>query len=203
MATPKNLDQPSSVKTNKQTRFKKCVSGNPSGRPKSIHSAEALRQQILAGTPKLIDMLFQQAYEDNGKVIKLLLERAVPIVKPQFMPISIQLDGDSLASQLSSLFNSAAQGKISIETALELSRIAEIALSATTQQAALSPEKLELIDGGENIQVTNLPSHQAISITLPQLHAGQIQIAQHPSRRKLVCCGRRWGEKLFSDPPKY
>jgi len=34
-------------------------------------------------------------------------------------------------------------------------------------------------------------------ITLPPLHAGQIRIATHPSRRKLVCCGRRWGKSYL------
>ena len=35
-------------------------------------------------------------------------------------------------------------------------------------------------------------------ITLPPLHAGQAQIAAHPSRYKLVCCGRRWGKSYLA-----
>jgi len=43
------------------------------------------------------------------------------------------------------------------------------------------------------------PSHFYINnkIELPKLHAGQIEIARHPSRRKVVCCGRRWGKSYL------
>lgn len=35
-------------------------------------------------------------------------------------------------------------------------------------------------------------------IALPLLHPGQAQIATHPSRYKLVCCGRRWGKSYLA-----
>lgn len=39
---------------------------------------------------------------------------------------------------------------------------------------------------------------EPITVTLPPLHAGQMAIAKHPARFKVVCCGRRWGKTLLA-----
>ncbi len=49
------------------------------------------------------------------------------------------------------------------------------------------------------MKIRKRPNHFYINniIELPKLHAGQIEIARHPSRRKLICCGRRWGKSYL------
>lgn len=37
-----------------------------------------------------------------------------------------------------------------------------------------------------------------MQITLPPLHPRQMEIAKHPARFKVVCCGRRWGKTLLA-----
>ena len=37
-----------------------------------------------------------------------------------------------------------------------------------------------------------------MNITLPPLHPRQAEIAQHPARFRVVCCGRRWGKTRLS-----
>jgi len=116
-------------KTNKQTRFKKGVSGNSAGRPKRSTSAEELRQQILTGAPDLISHLFAQAKKDDLQAAKLLLERVVPLLKPQSAPVAIALPEGDIASQVQFLLGAASLGQISVETAMDLAHIAQIALS--------------------------------------------------------------------------
>ena len=36
-----------------------------------------------------------------------------------------------------------------------------------------------------------------VTVDLPTLHDSQRQIAQHPARFKVVCCGRRWGKTML------
>ena len=33
-----------------------------------------------------------------------------------------------------------------------------------------------------------------LTVSLPPLHAGQREVAQHPARFKVLSCGRRWGK---------
>ena len=159
-----------SKKTNEHTRFKKGVSGNPAGRPKRTTNVEELRQQILTGTPELINHLFAQAYQGDLQAAKLLLERVLPVVKPQSAPIAIQIPEGDIASQVQFLFRAASLGQISMESATELAHIAQIALSVRGDTAIDLPLEEDLeIDHAAYCSHTpyppNLISESGITVT--------------------------------------
>jgi len=144
----RNSKSQASKKTNAATRFKKGVSGNPAGRPKRVGNAIELRNQILTGLPDLIEYLFEKAHKGDMQAAKLLLERALPPIKPQPPPITLQVPNEDVASQVQFLFASASQGQIPVETATQLAQIAQVALSLSITQSAandsLSNNDLEM-----------------------------------------------------------
>ena len=143
-------------KTNKQTRFKKGVSANPAGRPKRTTRVDELRQQILTGAPDLISNLFAQAKKGDLQVAKLLLERVLPPLKPQSAPVAIDLPEGDIASQVQFLLRVASLGQISIETAMDLAHIAQIALSLLDSVSIDLPS-----DGNPEIENVANCSHAA------------------------------------------
>jgi Family of unknown function (DUF5681) len=146
--TNQNRKPQASKKTNAATRFKKGVSGNPAGRPKRVGNAIELRNQILTDLPDLIEYLFEKAHKGDMQAAKLLLERALPPIKPQPPPVTLHIPNEDIASQVQFLFAAASQGQIPAETATQLAQIAQVALSLSIAQSAandsLSNKDLEI-----------------------------------------------------------
>ena len=103
------------------SRWKKGTSGNLAGRPKGSTTAAHLREAIAEHMEEIINALVQQAKAGDVMAAKLLLERAVPVLRPVEppTPIVINLAG-SKAEQSAAIIEAVADGQININQAKEL-----------------------------------------------------------------------------------
>jgi hypothetical protein len=101
--------------------FKKGISGNPSGRPKGNNKVLALRQQIIAELPEIIETLLLQAKNGDPAAIKLLLDRAMPALRPQSEPVSFTIAAnDGLAGIGQSIIDSVSRAEIPADIGAQL-----------------------------------------------------------------------------------
>lgn len=76
-------------------KFQPGTSGNPAGRTPGATTWQArMRKQITAMVPEIIDRLREQAASGDTTAAKLLLERALPVLKSVDAPAPINLPPD-------------------------------------------------------------------------------------------------------------
>ena len=92
-------------------KFKPGQSGNPKGRPKNKTPATILRKSIIDDMPEIIKTLVALAKGGDVAAAKILLDRCVPALKPQAMPISLPVNG-SLAEQGGEIIRATMDGQI-------------------------------------------------------------------------------------------
>ena len=92
-------------------KFKPGQSGNPKGRPKNKTPATILRKSIIDDMPEIIKTLVALAKGGDVAAAKILLDRCVPALKPQAMPICLPVNG-SLAEQGKEIVKAAMAGQI-------------------------------------------------------------------------------------------
>ena len=94
--------------------FQKGQSGNPKGRPKAHKNCQRLRDLIGAHAETIIEKLLLAAVNDGDvQAAKLLLERAIPPIKPVELPTPLPLPPDaSLADQGRAVVLALASGKL-------------------------------------------------------------------------------------------
>ena len=69
--------------------FNKGQSGNPKGRPKGTSQAAKLRQAIEGDLSDIITALVESAKAGDTSAAKLLLDRAIPALRPQQQAVII------------------------------------------------------------------------------------------------------------------
>lgn len=74
-------------------RFKPGESGNPHGRPRLDQTQCAIRAQIKAAAPAVVDRLITAAIGGDVGASKILLERVVPALRPLDSLIRLDLTG--------------------------------------------------------------------------------------------------------------
>ena len=81
-------------KRNKDGTFKKgAASPNPKGRTPGKTAAALLRKSIETEANDIIKVLVKQAKDGDTQAAKILLDRTVPSLKPQALPINIPIGG--------------------------------------------------------------------------------------------------------------
>jgi hypothetical protein len=117
----------------KRGRWKPGESGNPAGRSKNSGKLGALREALIAQTPEILRKLIEQAKNGDVASAKLILERAIPILRPEAMPVPLALTGSTLSAQGRALLAAVSNGDVSVENAREamaalqaLSKIIEV-----------------------------------------------------------------------------
>lgn len=74
--------------------FAKGQSGNPQGRPPRTDTERAQREAIRAALPGIIETLVELAKSGDTEAARLLMDRALPALKPQDQAVNLPLGSD-------------------------------------------------------------------------------------------------------------
>lgn len=108
----------------KSTLWKKGQSGNPAGRKAGSGIIGELRQQLQAAAPDIIIKLIENAKLGDPTSVRLVVERLIPLHKPQLPFINIDIPSDgSPVDRANALLNSALTGQISADQAAAIVNI--------------------------------------------------------------------------------
>lgn len=126
-------------------RWTKGVSGNPSGKPKGTKDWRSkLRKQIEDAAPDLVGRLIAEAEGGDVSAAKLLLDKVLPSLKPQSLPVNIDIPVGDEAASILAVFSAMAKGKVSPEDGNELVRaLATLSKVRETSEIIQRIEQLE------------------------------------------------------------
>ena len=110
--------------------WKPGQSGNRSGRPVGTGEVARLRAALAEHLPEVIDALIEAAKKGDTAAARLILERTIPALRPEEMPVTLEGFAGSRVEQISAVVQAIADGK------LDTSRGGRLIV-------ALTPEALE------------------------------------------------------------
>ena len=94
--------------------WKKGQSGNPAGRSKGAGQVAKLRATILGHVPEIIENLVVAALAGDTSAAKLLIERAIPVLKSVEEPVRLPMPADAaLADHGRAILAAAGAGALS------------------------------------------------------------------------------------------
>ena len=125
------------------TKFKPGQTGNPNGRPKDKTPATLLRKSIIGEMPEIINTLVGLAKGGDVAAAKVLLDRCVPALKPQSMPINLPVNG-TLAEQGGEIIRATLSGHISPDIGSQL--ITALANQAKIIEIDELTKRIELLE---------------------------------------------------------
>ncbi len=99
--------------------FKKGTSGNAAGRPVGTTAAGKIRAAIEKDSSTILKAIIDAAVLGDMAAAKILLDRLCPQLKPQALPITVQL-GDTLPETGSNIIFAMATGTIPPDIATQL-----------------------------------------------------------------------------------
>jgi hypothetical protein len=100
-------------------KFKKGISGNPSGRPAGQTPGAKLRTTIEANANEILQSVIDAAVDGDMAACKMLLDRITPTLKPQALPVSLVFQ-ESLALQGSEIIRATVSGQIAPDIGSQL-----------------------------------------------------------------------------------
>lgn len=103
--------------TKASARWLPGQSGNPAGRKPGTGSVQQLRRGIEESLPGIVQSLTNRALAGDVGAARLLLERAIPPLRPIEAPQTLHIDGDDLSGQARSIVALTASGEVSITQA--------------------------------------------------------------------------------------
>jgi hypothetical protein len=104
----------------KDGKWKPGQSGNPAGRPPGRGLAAQVREKLGEGLPDVIAAVKAKALEGDIGACRLWLERVSPPIKSEELPVSIDIDGDTLTDRAECVMRALAGGDISPAQAAQL-----------------------------------------------------------------------------------
>lgn len=109
------------TKRNNRGQFTGGASGNPAGRPSGSGQAAKLRRAIAEDMEAIITVLVKQAKSGDTAAAKLLLDRAIPAIKPQAQVVTVPgLDADDVSDRAKAALDAAGRGELPPDTAAQL-----------------------------------------------------------------------------------
>ena len=109
--------------TPRGSRWKPGQSGNPKGRPPRSGEptpAAKLREAIVEHAPAIVERLVEQAKSGDVSASRLLLERALPAMKPIEMPTALALEVGSLTESGRAVLAAICNGTIAVGAGAQL-----------------------------------------------------------------------------------
>jgi hypothetical protein len=108
----------------KSTLWEKGQSGNPAGRKPGSGIVGELRQQMQAAAPEIISKLIENAKLGDPTSVRLIVERLIPLHKPQLPLISVDIPNEgSPIDRANALLSSVLAGQISADQAAAIVNI--------------------------------------------------------------------------------
>jgi len=120
-------------------------SGNPSGRRPGTGKVAALREQINEAVPNIVKAMVERALDGDPAAARLLVERAIPALRPEERPVPVALPADApLADQGRAILAAAAAGELAPSQAVALlSGLSAMAKLVETDELAARVAALE------------------------------------------------------------
>jgi hypothetical protein len=125
-------------------RWKPGQSGNPLGRPIGTSTAAKLREAIEADLPAILDNVILSAKAGDIAAARLLLERAIPALKPVELPVQVEVKGDTLTDQGRAILAAVASGQVA---PMQGAALAYFSPSWTVFQADGGRDFIVVVDG--------------------------------------------------------
>jgi Family of unknown function (DUF5681) len=75
------------------SKFKEGESGNPSGRPPGLTTANKIRHEIQESLPSILETVVKAAQSGDMAACKLIMDRVCPTIKPVALPINQATNG--------------------------------------------------------------------------------------------------------------
>ena len=91
--------------------FQKGKSGNPAGRKPGTTPATKLKKAIADNMPDILQAMIEQAKAGDVPAAKALLDKVVPSLKPQALPVSVESES-GLVAQGEAVINEILAGNI-------------------------------------------------------------------------------------------
>ncbi|WP_295442756.1 DUF5681 domain-containing protein [uncultured Thiodictyon sp.] len=105
------------------TQFKPGASGNPRGRkPGTLTKAGKLRDAIAKDLPEIVAALVEQAKAGDVQAARLLMDRALPALRPTAAPVAVPL-GDDLSQASGAVLAALTDGSIGTDQASDLAGV--------------------------------------------------------------------------------
>jgi len=141
-----HLQEGNTVSTGRTSRgrFAAGCSGNPAGRRPGSGKIGALRQQIEGAVPGIVQAMVSRALEGDPGAARLLMERAIPALRPVEEPVVVDLPGTSLADQGRAVLAAVGAGELApAQAATLLAGLSTMARLLETDELAARVAALE------------------------------------------------------------
>jgi hypothetical protein len=92
--------------------WKKGESGNVLGRPPGTGEVASLRAALAQHLPDVISALVEAAKKGDTAAAKLILERTIPALRPEELPVCLDGVSGSRAEMVSAVIDAIASGKL-------------------------------------------------------------------------------------------
>lgn len=107
------------MNTNKKRPSQWCAgqSGNPAGRPRGVGEVTKLRNAIADRLPEIVEVIINKALEGDSQAARLLLDRALPALRPTDNTVQIELPGEGLVAKSFAILNATSAGELTPQQA--------------------------------------------------------------------------------------